>query len=165
MIKVGIGQDSHRIIEGADNPDKKPLLLGGHAIAAEYALSGNSDADVLLHAATNAVSGITCKPVLGPVADALCKQGITDSAVYFRKALQDLHALGYSLVHLSLSVECARPKIIPHMESIRRSMALLAGISMDDVGITATSGEGLTDFGKGLGIQAFCTATAKRREA
>ncbi len=163
MIKIGIGQDSHRIVEEAENADKKPLLLGGHTLPVTYALAGNSDADVLLHAATNALSGITGRPVLGPVADALCRQGIKDSAVYLRKALQDLHALGYSLTHLSLSVECARPKILPHMEQIRRSMAVLAGIPVEDIGITATSGEGLTDFGKGLGIQAICTATAQRR--
>ena len=66
MSKVGIGQDSHRIQEPAAG---KALVLGGLTLAEAFALEGNSDSDVVLHALTNAVSGITGKPILGPVAD------------------------------------------------------------------------------------------------
>ncbi|MEO7427372.1 MAG: 2-C-methyl-D-erythritol 2,4-cyclodiphosphate synthase [Fibrobacteria bacterium] len=161
MYKVGIGQDSHRIQEPAAG---KALMLGGVALREAYALEGNSDSDVVLHALTNAISGITGKPVLGPVADRMCKAGVTDSAAYLQKALEDLDGIGYSLTHVSVSLECLRPKILPLLGAMTARVAELTGLLPEDVGITATSGEGLTDFGKGLGIQAFACASAMRLE-
>lgn len=159
MFKVGIGQDSHRIREPAAG---KALVLGGVALQEAYALEGNSDSDVVLHAITNAVSGITGKPILGPVADGMCKAGVTDSSAYLQKALADLDAIGYRLTHVSVTLECRRPKILPLIPAMVARVAELIGLAAEDVGITATSGEGLTDFGKGLGIQAFACASAMR---
>lgn len=156
-IKVGIGQDSHRIRETRE----KPFVLGGVAFDEPFCLDGNSDSDVILHAITNAVSGVTGTPVLGPVADKLCKAGDTDSATYLKVALDDLGAIGYRVGHVSVTLECARPKILPKLEAIRARVAELLGVTVADVGITATTGEGLTDFGKGLGIQAFAVLTAE----
>jgi 2-C-methyl-D-erythritol 2,4-cyclodiphosphate synthase len=158
MIKTGIGQDSHRIHETRE----KPLLLGGVTFEEPFCLEGNSDSDVILHAITNAVSGVTGKPILGPVADGLCKRGLTDSREYLRLALADLATTGFRASHVSVSIECARPKILPKLEAVRASVADLMDLTVADVGITATSGEGLTDFGKGLGIQAFAVLTAQR---
>lgn len=180
MFKVGIGQDSHRIVDpaqgGGEKPPagagglgpeagagKKPLLLGGIVFPGDFHLEGNSDADVVLHAVTNALSGITGKPILGPVADALCRQGIADSTVYLEKALEDLAATPYRLSHVSVSIECRRPKILPLLPLLREKLAGLLGLSVTDIGVTATTGEGLTAFGQGLGIQAFATATAVHR--
>ena len=157
MIKVGIGQDSHRIQEP---PSGKALMLGGVRLSEPYALMGNSDSDVVLHAITNGISGITGKPILGPVADRLCQAGITDSAVYLQRALEDLAAIGYRLSHVSVTLECQRPKILPLLPTLVARLSELLGLSSQDIGITATSGEGLTDFGKGLGIQAFACVTA-----
>src|SRR5690606_38862338 len=81
-IKVGIGQDSHRIRETRD----KPFVLGGVTFDEPFHLEGNSDSDVILHAITNAISGVTGRPVLGPVADKLCKAGDTNSATYLKVA-------------------------------------------------------------------------------
>lgn len=162
MFKVGIGQDSHRIQEPAGG---KALVLGGVTLQEPYALEGNSDSDVVLHAITNAISGVTGRPILGPVADGMCQAGITDSSAYLRKALEDLEAVGYRLTHVSVTLECRRPKILPLLADMVFRVAELTGLSHEDVGITATSGEGLTDFGKGLGIQAFACATAMRNEA
>src|SRR5690606_287512 len=105
-------------------------------------------------------SGVTGKPILGPVADKLCQAGVTDSREYLKLALADLKTAGYRVGHVSVSVECARPKILPKLDALRASVAGLLGVTIADVGITATSGEGLTDFGKGLGIQAFAVVTA-----
>src|SRR4051812_40680299 len=110
MVKVGIGQDSHRIQEPAVG---KTLVLGGVTLDESYALEGNSDSDVVLHAVTNGISGITGKPILGPLADMMCKAGITDSAAYLQKSLEDLDNIGYPLSHISVSLECRRPKILP----------------------------------------------------
>jgi 2-C-methyl-D-erythritol 2,4-cyclodiphosphate synthase len=154
--KVGMGQDSHRIKDTRE----KPFVLGGVTFDEPFCLEGNSDSDVILHAITNAISGVTGKPVLGPVADKLCKAGDTDSKSYLKIAMEDLGGIGYRVSHVSVSVECARPKILPKLDALRASVAGLLGVTVADVGITATSGEGLTDFGKGLGIQAFAIVTA-----
>jgi 2-C-methyl-D-erythritol 2,4-cyclodiphosphate synthase len=156
-INVGLGQDSHRIVD----PGTRPFVLGGVRFEVPYSLEGNSDSDVILHAITNAVSGITGRPILGPVADGMCKAGVIDSREYLRVALDDLKAAGYAPSHVSVSIECARPKILPALDSLRASVAGLLGLAVADVGITATTGEGLTDFGRGLGVQAFAVLTVE----
>lgn len=157
-IKTGIGQDSHRVHE----PKVRPLVLGGIEFDAPFSLEGNSDSDVILHAITNAISGVTGRPILGPVADNLCKDGVTDSKEYLWLALADLGAIGYKVSHVSVTLECLRPKILPRLPELREHLAHLLTVSVDDVAVTATTGEGLTDFGKGLGIQAFAIVTAEK---
>ena len=151
MIKVAIGQDSHRFEpEGS----KKKLILGGITIDGCPGLEGNSDADVVLHALTNAVSGITCVNILGEEADRMCRRGITDSSAYLKAALGHMKE-GSRIIHVSISIEALRPRLSPHLERIRTNLAELLGIVPCCIGITATTGEGLTEFGKGIGI--FCT--------
>ena len=153
-MKAAIGQDSHRFEENLG----KPLVLGGVLFPGEPGLLANSDGDVVLHAVTNAVSGITCVNVLGGPADELCRAGIIDSAVYLQKALESLQG---RISHLSISMECARPRITPRIPAMRENIARLLGVAPGSVGITATSGEGLTDFGRGLGISVFCIRTVE----
>lgn len=158
MFKTAIGQDSHRFVEGESN---RKLVLGGIVIEGCPALAGNSDADVVLHALTNAVSGITCVNILGKIADDLClKEGITDSRVYLKKALT--YMTDYKIVHVSISIEAMRPKLANHIERMRESIAGILGIQPQNVGITATTGEGLTEFGRGNGI--FCTVILSVQE-
>lgn len=113
-MKVAIGQDSHRF--DFDNKDKK-LILGGVVFENQPPLSGNSDADVILHAITNAISGITCKNIIGKVADDMCANGITDSEEYVKEALKYLEQ---EIEHLSISIECKKPKITPKIEEMRK---------------------------------------------
>ncbi|NLK68339.1 MAG: 2-C-methyl-D-erythritol 2,4-cyclodiphosphate synthase [Clostridiaceae bacterium] len=153
-MKVAIGQDSHRF----DFEDlEKKLVLGG--IFFEGApLAGNSDADVVLHALANAISGITGVNILGEIADKMCLiEGITDSSAYVKEAMKYFTG---SINHVSFSIECLKPKISPKISEMKKSIANLLSISENNIGITATTGEGLTDFGKGLGIQCFCILTA-----
>lgn len=154
-MKVAIGQDSHRI---DDNNKKKRLMLGGIEFQEEYSLTGNSDADVVLHAITNAISGITCKNIIGKVADDMCKNGITDSEEYLKEALKDLSE---KIVHLSIAIECRKPKITPKIEEMRKNIARILQIKENQIGITATTGEGLTEFGKGNGISVFACITVE----
>lgn len=154
-MKVGIGQDSHRF--EATCTDKK-LILGGVVFEGYPALQGNSDADVILHAITNAISGVTCVNILGKIADDMClTQGITDSRAYLKEALKYLG--DNRIVHISISIECLIPKITPKIPEIRASISQLLDLPESCIGITATTGEGLTEFGKGNGIQAFCCVT------
>ncbi len=154
-----IGQDSHRFEpEGS----AKPLVLGGVVIPGCAGLAGNSDADVVLHAITNAISGLHGIPVLGAVSDDLClKKGIRDSRIYCAKSLELLTA--YRLVHVSVSIEAQRPHLAEHLPAMRESIAKLLSLPAHHVALTATSGEGLTAFGRGEGIQAFAVASAEKK--
>lgn len=159
MFKTGLGQDSHRFEETLT----KPCRLGGVTFEDVNGLQGNSDSDVVLHAICNALSGIHGTPVLGPITDKMCKAGITDSAEYVKEALTFMPA-DYTLTHLSISIECLRPKIIPKMAEMKSAIAALLPLTEKDISITATTGEGLTDFGKGLGVQAFIIASAVKKQ-
>lgn len=154
-MKVAIGQDSHRI--DYNNKEKK-LILGGIEFQEDYSLSANSDGDVVLHAITNAVSGITCKNILGKISDDMCNSGITNSEEYLKEALKYLKE---KIVHVSISIECQTPKISPKVEEMRKNIARILQIEENCVGITATTGEGLTEFGKGNGISVFVCLTVE----
>jgi len=157
--RTAIGQDSHRF--AAESDTDRPLMLAGVRIPDAPGLLGNSDADVVLHAVTNAVSGITGVNILGAVSDRLClEEGIRDSAVYLAEALR--HMDGFRPVHLSVSVEAARPRLAAHIDQMKTRLAELLSLDVRRIGLTATTGEGLTDFGRGLGIQVFCVLTVAR---
>ena len=72
--------------------------------------------------------------------------------------------MGMRPVHLSVSIEGARPKILPKVEEMKHSLAKIMGMRISDIGITATTGEGLTDFGRGLGVSVFCILTAEEQD-
>lgn len=154
-MKVGIGQDSHRF--DFENNEKK-LVLGGVVFENATPLLGNSDADVVLHAITNAVSGVTCVNIIGKKSDEMCQSGIKDSEVYLRESLK---YLGSKITHVSISIECLEPKISPKIEEMRKNIGRILSIPETEVGITATTGEGLTDFGKGIGISCFAVLTVE----
>ncbi|MBO4449294.1 MAG: 2-C-methyl-D-erythritol 2,4-cyclodiphosphate synthase [Clostridiales bacterium] len=146
-----IGQDSHRF---GDPEEGCSIMLGGIAVPSERPILANSDGDVILHAITNAVSGFTGKIILGGIADKLClEEGIKDSSVYLDKALEYIGSA--EIIHCSVTVECLVPKLKPHLEEMRAKIGELLKISKNSVGITATTGEGLTTFGRGEGIQVF----------
>ncbi len=136
-------------------------MLGGVAVPFKRKFSANSDGDVILHAITNAISGYTMINILGGVADKLClEDGIMDSRVFLDEAMKDLGDA--KMTHLSLTIECLRPKLKEHIPAIRNSISEITGIPANRIGITATTGEGLTDFGKGEGIQVFAILTIRK---
>lgn len=155
MMRVGLGQDSHAFESG--NPSKK-LILAGVEFDDAPPLRGNSDADVVFHAITNAISGVSGVNILGKVSDEMCKkQGITDSKAYLIEAFKTLGRR--EIVHVSSSIECLRPRITHRLDEMKQSIASVLGITVNDVGITATTGEQLTAFGRGEGIQVFSIVT------
>lgn len=157
-MRVSIGQDSHRF--ETQKTDKK-CIMGGVAFDTAPAFEANSDGDVVIHAVVNAVSGITCRNILGKRADEMCQAGITDSREYLKEAMKDMAECGFRPVHLSITIEGKRPAISPKVEEMRISLGEQMGMSANCVGITATTGEGLTDFGRGLGVSVFCILTAE----
>lgn len=151
-MKCAIGQDSHRFTKD----ENKPLILAGLEIKGHLGFEANSDGDVLYHALTNAISGITSVNILGPIADKMCKAGIKNSDAYVKEALKYLED---PILHLSFILECKTPKLAPYIDEMKKNISELLNIDKKNVGITATSGEGLTPFGQGLGIMCFCLIT------
>tara|TARA_B100000795_G_scaffold175509_1_gene132585 strand:+ start:1370 stop:1846 length:477 start_codon:yes stop_codon:yes gene_type:complete len=155
-IKTGIGQDSHAF----EKKSGKPLVLAGVKFDHSFGLKGNSDADVIFHSITNAISSVTGKNILGSVADKLAQHGEKDSIKYLQLALNDLKA--WKINHIAISIECLKPKISPKIELMKLKISVICKINIADVGITATSGEGLTAFGRGEGIQAISIITVSK---
>ena len=156
ITKTGIGQDSHAFEE----KQGKPLILAGIKLDHPIGLKGNSDADVVLHSITNAISSITGSNILGSVADQLCQEGVTNSSNYLMLALDDLG--DWKISHIAIAIECSKPRISPQIDSMQKSIAKICHINKTDVGITVTTGEGLTAFGKGKGIQVITIVTVNK---
>lgn len=160
IVKTGLGQDSHRFDDDLSN---RKLVLAGVQFDNAPPLKGNSDADVVLHAVTNSISSITGRNILGKVADKMClEQGVTDSKEFLKLALKDMQ--DWNITHLAISIECLRPKISPKIDAMKKSLTNILEIAYENIGITATSGEGLTDFGKGRGIQAIAIITVEKNK-
>lgn len=155
-MKVAIGQDSHKF--DFENSKNKKLVLAGVVFEEENPVLANSDGDVVLHAITNAISGITTKNILGETTSKFLKDGITDSKVYLKEALKYLNE---KIVHLSISIECKTPRITPRINEMRKKISELLDLNEKSIGITATSGEELTEFGKGNGISVFACITTE----
>lgn len=155
--RVGIGQDSHRFL-----PDNlsKPCVIAGLIFEDVPGFMANSDGDVVLHSICNAISSLTGVMILGAIADDLClKDGITDSSVYLNEAMKTLGK--QKVVHVAITLECKRPKMKMRVPEMRAKIAELMNLDVSQVGLTATSGEGLTDFGCGDGVQCIAIVTTE----
>ncbi len=154
--RTGIGQDSHRFLP---NDSSKLCIIAGAIFDDAPGFNANSDGDVAYHAICNAISSLTGVLILGAIADDLClKDGITDSEVYLREAMKTLGAQKIS--HVALTIEAKKPKMKTRIPEMRANIARVMELDINQVGITATSGEGLTDFGCGDGVQVFCIVTS-----
>ena len=155
IVRNGIGQDSHRFLP---EDSAKPCIIGGIIFGETPGLAANSDGDVVLHAICNAISSLTGVMVLGDIADKLCfKHGITDSQVYVEEALKTLGE--QKITHVSICLEGKRPIFKERIFEMRQKIASIMSLEVSQIGITSTSGEGLTDFGCGDGVQCFCIIT------
>ncbi len=151
-VRTGIGQDSHRFLP----PDSsKPCVIAGLIFDDIPGFHANSDGDVVFHAICNAISSLTGVLILGGIADDLCiNGGITDSSAYVKEALKILS--GQKITHVSIALEAKKPIFLKRIKEMRESVAEVLGLEASQVGITATSGEGLTEVGLGAGVS--CTA-------
>ena len=155
IFRTGIGQDSHRFLPAGSS---KPCIVACVFFDGVPGLDADSDGDVAYHAICNAITSLSGVPILGGIARDLCrKDGITDSQVYLEKALKNLGK--QSIVHVALSIEGKRPYFEEQIMEMKKSIASVLNIKPSAVGITATSGDGLTDFGCGDGLQCFCIMT------
>lgn len=157
-FRVGIGYDVHRLVTG------RPLILGGVTIPFAQGLLGHSDADVLLHAITDALLGAAALGDIGthfPPSDATWKDA--DSRELLRLAVVHLRAAGWSTVNIDATVVCEAPKLLPYAAAIRTSIAATVGIGVACISIKGKTSEGLGFTGRGEGIAAHVVALIERR--
>lgn len=154
-IRTGLGKDSHRFL-----PDDaiEHCIIAGLIFDDVPGFKANSDGDVVFHAICNAITSITHTPILGGIADDLClKDGITDSQMYLEAAMQTLGKK--RITHVAISLEGKRPMFKKRLLEMRQNIARVMKLELEDVGITATSGEGLTDVGCGEGVECLAIVT------
>lgn len=152
-IRIGQGYDIHRLVED------RPLILGGVNIPAEKGLLGHSDADVLLHALTDALFGAAALGDIGrhfPDTDPQFKGA--DSRVLLRECVKRVHAAGWGIVNVDASIIAQAPKLAPHMETIRASVAETLGIDLGCVNIKAKTNEGMDAVGRKEAIEVHAVA-------
>ena len=158
-LRTGQGFDVHAFGPGDH------IWLGGVRIQHRAALVGHSDADVLLHAITDAILGALADGDIGahfPPSDPQWK-GMA-SAVFLKHAMARLAARGGCLAHVDATLICEMPKIGPHRDAIRASIAAIAGVEIGRVALKATTSEGLGFTGRGEGIAAMALATLRLPE-
>ena len=155
--RSGIGYDSHRFEEG------RRLVLGGVEIPAERGLAGHSDADVLTHAIIDALLGAAGLGDIGqhfPDTDERWKDA--DSMDLLSEVCTFLEDHNWAVRHLDATVIAEAPKLGPHRDDIRRSLAYRAGVPARDVNVKFTTNEGMGWIGRGEGIAAMAIASVER---
>jgi 2-C-methyl-D-erythritol 2,4-cyclodiphosphate synthase len=152
-MRVGIGHDTHRLGQGG------PLRLGGIDITHDRHLIGHSDADVLLHAITDALLGAAALGDIGELfPDTAAENRGRDSAEMLRRAHAALQSAGYQVVNVDCIVFAQRPKLTAYKESIRRRIAEVLGIDVGQIGLQAKTGEGVGEVGREEVMMAQCVA-------
>ena len=157
-FRIGLGYDIHPLVAG------RPCILGGVRIPSDVGPDGHSDADVLLHAAADAVLGAAGLRDIGyyfPNTDPALKG--MDSALILARAVQEARQAGWQVGNLDLVLIGERPKVMAHVEAMKASVAKIAGIQPGQVGIKATTNEGMDAIGQGkaLAVQAVCLVFAQ----
>ncbi|MFA6458092.1 MAG: 2-C-methyl-D-erythritol 2,4-cyclodiphosphate synthase [Patescibacteria group bacterium] len=155
--RIGLGHDSHRF-----SGVRKALFLGGLQISAAGGLEGNSDSDVILHALTNAISSALGGGSLSTFSDAMCARGEKNSQKYLQVVLAKMRAQDFVIENLAISIEGKRPKLEKHFPKIRKKLAELLKTDSAKIGLVATTGEELTSFGRGEGLQVFAVILLKK---
>ncbi len=143
-FRVGLGEDTHRI------DDTRTLVLGGVIIEEGPGLAGHSDADVLLHAITDAVLGAAALGDIGgyfPPSDP--RYAHADSADFLRKALQLARDGGWQVGNIDANVRTERPKLKPYILPMRERIAEIVGVPLESVSVKAKTAEGLDSVGRG----------------
>jgi 2-C-methyl-D-erythritol 2,4-cyclodiphosphate synthase len=154
---AGIGWDSHRLVAG------RLLVLGGVAIPHELGLDGHSDADVLAHAVIDALLGAAAMGDIGqhfPDTDERYRDA--DSMLLLRTVVATLADRGFAIAHVDATVVMERPRLAPHRDAIRASLADGLAVALEQVNVKASTGEGMGFVGRGEGVAALAVATVRR---
>lgn len=149
MIRIGHGYDVHRLVEN------RKLIIGGVEIPYEKGLLGHSDADVLLHAISDALLGAAALGDIGCIfPDNNMKYKDADSLVLLSEIVDLLKEKGFSVNNIDCTVIAQNPKMKPHIENMRKNISDACKIDISFVSVKATTEEGLGFSGSGEGIAA-----------
>ena len=157
VARVGTGYDLHRLVEG------RPLILGGVTVPFERGALGHSDADVVCHAATDAILGAAAQGDIGrhfPDNDPQWKDA--SSIELLRRAVRIATDAGYAVANVDVTVVLERPKIKDYVDAMRESVAAAIGIGVEQVSIKGKTNEGVDAVGRGEAIAAHATALLVR---
>ena len=158
-MRIGIGHDTHRLAPGY------PLKLGGIDVHHDMGLVGHSDADVLLHAVIDALLGAAALDDIGQMfPDTDPANRGRDSAEMLALAASAVARAGWQLANLDCVVHAQRPKLSPYKLEIRRRMAEILGVHVDQIGLKAKTGEEVGPVGRQETIEAQCVVLLKPRE-
>jgi len=157
-LRIGQGFDVHALVTG------RPLIIGGVTIPYEKGLDGHSDADVLLHAITDALLGAAALGDIGrhfPDTDPTFKGA--DSRVLLREVAKRVRAAGYEVVNIDCTIIAQAPKMAPHVAAMAANIAADCGIDAGCVNVKAKTTERLGFTGRGEGIAADAVALLEKR--
>lgn len=156
-FRVGLGYDLHPLGNGG------PLKIGGIEIPAEVHAIGHSDADVLLHAITDALLGAVGEKDIGRLFpdDAAENRG-RDSKDFIHESIRRVRHHGMDLVNLDCVILAQRPKMAPHIDTMRAQIAAQLDVSIDCISVKAKTGEGLGSVGTGAAIAAHVVVLVHR---
>ena len=156
-MRIGHGYDVHKLVEG------RKLILGGVDIPHEVGLLGHSDADVLLHAISDALLGAAAMGDIGNLfPDSDEKYKGADSLKLLRIVGSKLVGEGYKIVNIDSTILAQAPKLAPHIMTMRRNIAFALDIDIEDISIKATTEEGLGFTGERLGIAAHAVCLIEK---
>jgi 2-C-methyl-D-erythritol 2,4-cyclodiphosphate synthase len=156
-IRIGQGFDVHALVPG------RPLIMGGVTIPYEFGLLGHSDADVLLHAITDALLGAAGLGDIGkhfPDTDAAYKGA--DSRVLLRAAMQSITQAGWQVVNVDATIVAQAPKIRPYVDDMIANIASDLGVEVGKVNVKGKTTEWLGFTGRGEGIAAQAVALLQK---
>jgi 2-C-methyl-D-erythritol 2,4-cyclodiphosphate synthase len=157
MFRIGIGYDSHRLVEG------RPLILGGEVVPHSAGLKGHSDGDALCHAITDAILGAAALGDIGrhfPDSDPQYK-GANSLALLVR-AVGIVHEAGYLVENVDAVVIAEWPKLAPHVDRIRARLAGALGVDAVAVSVKGKTNEGMGEVGQGEGLAVHAVALLRR---
>ena len=152
-IRIGNGYDLHRLVAG------RPLILGGVAIPFDKGLDGHSDADAVCHAVTDAILGAASAGDIGrhfPDSDPLFKSA--NSIELLKRAVDVVQAAGYAVSNVDVVVIAQQPKLSPHIDAMRASLASALGIQPQQVSVKGKTNEGVDSVGAGESIAVHAVA-------
>lgn len=148
-FRIGLGYDSHRLGNGG------PLRIAAIDIDAEVHAIGHSDADVLLHALTDACLGAVAAPDIGRLfPDNADENRDRDSRDFLAEAVHRVRHAGYRILNVDAVILAERPKMSPHIDAMRQTMAGLLDVEIDQIGLKAKTGELVGPIGSGAAIAA-----------
>ena len=157
MLRIGLGHDTHRLVDGTF------LLLGGVRIEHTKSLFGHSDADVLLHAVSDALLGAAGLSDIGELfPDTDLANRKRDSAEMLKIAWDKVQQHHWQMVNLDIVISAEKPKIAPYKEAIRHRIAELLAVDVSQVGLKAKTGEAVGIIGREEAISAECVVLLER---